>query len=47
MNREVEWTERFGPLAADSQAASSIYDKFVGQQTVRRYLHGPGHAATA
>jgi hypothetical protein len=41
VNREVEWTERFGPLCASSKPLV-IYDKFVGQQTVRRYLHGQG-----
>ncbi len=41
VNREVEWTERFGPLCAESRPLV-IYDKFVGQQTVRRYLHGQG-----
>ncbi|MDH4016593.1 MAG: hypothetical protein OEV20_04575 [Actinomycetota bacterium] len=41
VNREVEWTERFGPLVESSKPLV-IYDKFVGQQTVRRYLHGQG-----
>ena len=41
VNREVEWTERFGPLCEDAKPLV-IYDKFVGQQTVRRYLHGQG-----
>jgi hypothetical protein len=41
VNREVEWTERFGPLCADSKPLV-IYDKFVGQQTVRRYLYNQG-----
>ena len=37
-NREVEWQERFGPLC---EAASPIviYDKYVGQQTIRRYAY--------
>ena len=41
VNREIEWTERFGPLCEASKPLV-IYDKFVGQQTVRRYLHGQG-----
>lgn len=41
VSREVEWTERFGPLVQDSKPLV-IYDKFVGQQTVRRYLHSQG-----
>ncbi len=41
VNREVEWTERFGPLCAESRPLV-IYDKFVGQQTVRRYLYSQG-----
>ena len=38
VNREQEWQERFGPLCA---AASPIviYDKFVGQQVMRRYVY--------
>jgi hypothetical protein len=41
VNREVEWTERFNPLCDDSKPLV-VYDKFVGQQTVRRYLHSQG-----
>ena len=41
VNREVEWTERFGPLCRDAKPIV-VYDKFVGQQTVRRYVHGQG-----
>jgi hypothetical protein len=41
VNREVEWTERFGPLCSDAKPIV-IYDKFVGQQTVRRYLYSQG-----
>lgn len=41
VNREVEWAERFGPLCETSKPLV-VYDKFVGQQTVRRYLHGQG-----
>lgn len=41
VNREVEWEQRFGPLCEDSKPLV-IYDKFVGQQTVRRYLYGQG-----
>lgn len=41
VNREVEWTERFGPLCDDSKPLV-VYDKFVGQQTARRYLYGQG-----
>ncbi len=41
VNREVEWNERFGPLCQDSKPLV-IYDKFVGQQTVRRYLYSQG-----
>lgn len=40
-NREVEWTERFGPLCQHAKPIV-VYDKFVGQQTVRRYVHGQG-----
>lgn len=38
VNREQEWQERFGPLC---EAASPIviYDKFVGQQVMRRYVY--------
>ena len=41
VNREVEWTERFNPLCDDSKPLV-VYDRFVGQQTVRRYLHSQG-----
>lgn len=41
VNREVEWAERFGPLCTDAKPIV-IYDKFVGQQTVRRYLYSQG-----
>jgi hypothetical protein len=41
VNREVEWEERFGPLCESSKPLV-IYDKFVGQQTVRRYLYSQG-----
>ncbi len=41
VNREVEWTERFGPLCSDAKPIV-VYDKFVGQQTVRRYVQGQG-----
>jgi hypothetical protein len=41
VNREVEWTERFGPLCRDAKPIV-VYDKFVGQQTVRRYLYSQG-----
>ncbi len=38
-NREEEWDERLGPLAAASSPIV-IYDKYVGMQTARRYLFG-------
>lgn len=41
VDREVEWTERFGPLCRDAKPVV-VYDRYVGQQTVRRYLHGQG-----
>jgi hypothetical protein len=41
VNREVEWAQRFGPLCDDSKPIV-VYDRFVGQQTVRRYLHSQG-----
>jgi hypothetical protein len=41
VNREDEWVARFGPLCADSKPVV-IYDKFVGQQTARRYLYNQG-----
>ncbi len=39
INREEEWQDRLGPLAA---AASPIviYDKYVGMQCARRYIYG-------
>ncbi len=40
-SREDEWEERFGPLCADSKPIV-IYDRFVGQQTARRYLYQQG-----
>lgn len=38
VNREVEWQQRLGPLC---EAASPIviYDKFVAQQVIRRYIY--------
>ena len=41
VNREVEWAQRFGPLSADASPIV-VYDKFVGQQTARRYLYSQG-----
>lgn len=38
VNREVEWQRRLGPLCASSSPVV-IYDKFVGQQVVRRYIY--------
>ncbi len=38
VNREVEWTERFGPLCAGAKPLV-IYDRFVGQQVARRYVY--------
>jgi hypothetical protein len=38
VNREVEWQERFGPLVAAASPVV-IYDKFVGQQVIRRYVY--------
>lgn len=38
VNREQEWQERFGPLA-DAASPIVIYDKFVGQQVMRRYVY--------
>ncbi len=46
VNREVEWAQRFGPLAA-SASPIVVYDKFVGQQVIRRYIYDQAHAATA
>jgi hypothetical protein len=43
VNREVEWQERFGPLCTEAKPIV-VYDKFVGQQTVRRYLYRQGAA---
>lgn len=37
-NREAEWELRFGPLVAAARPIV-IYDKFVGQQTARRYVY--------
>lgn len=41
VNREVEWQQRFGPLCEDSKPIV-VYDRYVGQQTARRYLYGQG-----
>lgn len=41
VNREDEWNGRFGPLCADAKPLV-IYDKFVGQQTARRYVYSQG-----
>ena len=38
-DREGEWAERWGPLAA-STTPIVIYDKYVGMQTARRYVYG-------
>lgn len=38
-DREAEWRERWGPLAA-AAAPIVIYDKYVGMQTARRYVYG-------
>lgn len=40
-NREVEWELRFGPLVEASRPIV-IYDRFVGQQTARRYVYERG-----
>lgn len=37
-NRELEWEQRFGPLV-DTSTPIVVYDKFAGQQVVRRYLY--------
>ena len=37
-NREIEWQERLDPLV-DASGSVIIYDKFVGMQTARRYVH--------
>jgi hypothetical protein len=37
-NREIEWQERFGPLVR-AGGPVVIYDKYVGLQTARRYVH--------
>ncbi len=37
-NREIEWQERLEPLV-DASGAVVIYDKFVGMQIARRYVH--------
>lgn len=38
VSREVEWAERFGPLC-EAGGPIVVYDKFVGQQVVRRYVY--------
>ena len=38
-NREEEWQERLGPLAA-AATPIVIYDKYVGVQVARRYVYG-------
>jgi hypothetical protein len=38
VNRETEWNERFGPLCAAGSPVV-VYDKFAGQQVVRRYVY--------
>lgn len=38
VNREVEWTQRFGPLC-DASSPVVVYDKFVAQQVIRRYIY--------
>ncbi len=42
VNREVEWEQRFGPLAA-SASPIVIYDRYAGQHIVRRYVHDLPH----
>jgi hypothetical protein len=39
VNRDVEWTERFGPLS-DGVTPIVVYDKFAGRQVVRRQFYG-------
>lgn len=41
-NREDEWADRIGPLVA-STSAVTIYDKYVGMQTARRYIYDYEH----
>ena len=43
VNREVEWAQRFEPLAA-SASPIVVYDKFVGQQVIRRYIYDQAHS---
>ncbi len=38
VNRELEWAQRFGPLC-ESASPTVVYDKFVGQQVMRRYVY--------
>jgi hypothetical protein len=38
LNREDEWRQRFGPLVA-AASPTVIYDKYVGTQVARRYVH--------
>lgn len=38
VNRELEWAQRFGPLC-DAASPVVVYDKFVGQQVIRRYIY--------
>ncbi|MDP4014046.1 MAG: hypothetical protein U0990_05190 [Candidatus Nanopelagicales bacterium] len=40
-NREIEWDLRFGPLVEASRPIV-IYDRYVGQQTARRYVYERG-----
>lgn len=40
-SREMEWESRFEPLIA-ATSHMTIYDKFVGQQTARRYVYDFG-----
>lgn len=41
-NREVEWEQRLGPLAA-AATPIVIYDKYAGQHIARRYVHDLPH----
>lgn len=41
VSREAEWEQRLGPLCAHSRPVV-VFDRFVGQQTARRYLYGQG-----
>lgn len=40
-SREMEWETRFEPLVSTTSQVT-VYDRFVGQQTARRYIYNMG-----